>query len=123
MTENRIGPEDLDSTTSLLRDGAESAGIEGAMSEIDGWQRKLEASGDPGLRPIADQLRQLRELLAAETLDTEAIGRVVLDLGDRTQAVAVSGTASPVADRLQLLSQMLTDDGRAFLEGEFPEGR
>jgi hypothetical protein len=28
----------------------------------------------------------------------------------------VSGTASPVADRLQLLSQLLTDEGRSVVE-------
>ena len=43
----------------------------------------------------------------------------------------MSGTASPVADRLQLLSQLLTDEGRSVTEqaerstteGEAPGGR
>ncbi len=116
MTENRIGAEDLDSTTSALNEGVQSLAIERAISEVDGWQKKLEASGDPGLQPIADNLAELKELLAAETLDAGAIGRLLVGLGDRTQAVAVSGTASPVADRLQLLSQLLTDEGRSVVE-------
>jgi hypothetical protein len=65
--------------------------------------------------------------LTAEQLDAGAIGRLLTELGDRTQAVAVSGTASPVADRLQLL----TDEGRSVTEqaehstteGEAPGGR
>ncbi len=116
MTENRIGAEDLDSTTSALNEGVRSLAIERAISEVDGWQKKLESSGYPGLQPIADNLAELKELLAAETLDAGAIGRLLVGLGDRTQAVAVSGTASPVADRLQLLSQLLTDEGRSVVE-------
>jgi hypothetical protein len=123
MTENRITSEDFDATTAALNRGVRSLGIERAISEIDGWRRKLEASGDPGLQPVADDLGRLRELLTAEEPDVEAIGRMLVDLGDRAQAVAVSGTASPVADKLQLLSQMLTDEGRSLLEGEYPEGR
>ena len=121
MTENRIEPEDFDSTTSALREGVRSIAIERAISEIDRWRGKLEASGDPGLRPIFDDLTRLKELLAAETLDVEAIGRLLIDLGDRTQAVAVSGTATPVADRLQLLSQLLTDEGRSMRGEELPQ--
>ena len=123
MTESGIRNEDFDSTTSALREGVESLEIGRAVSEVDGWQKRLEASGDPGLQPIADSLGELKDLLTAETLDTKAIGRLLVDLGDRTQAVAVSGTATPVADRLQLLSTQLTDEGRLVLEGEYPEGR
>ena len=131
MTENRIGAEDFDSTTSALNQGVRSLAIERAVSEVDGWQKTLEASGDPGLQPIADNLGELKELLTAETLDARAIGRLLVELGDRTQAVAVSGTASQVADRLQLLSQLLTDEGRSVVEeverstteGEAPGGR
>ena len=122
MTENEIRTEDFDSTTSALREGVRSVGIEQAVAEIDGWREKLEASGDPGLRPIADELGQLKEQLTAESPDESAIGRLLVDLGDRAEAVAVSGTASPVADKLQLLSTMLTDEGRIMLEGEYPEG-
>jgi hypothetical protein len=123
MTEDLIKNEDFDSTTSALREGVRGLAIERAVSEVDGWQKRLEASSDPGLQPIADNLGELKELLTAETLDAGAIGRLLVDLGDQTQAVAVSGTASPVADRLQLLSTILTDEGRLTVEGEYPEGR
>jgi hypothetical protein len=101
-----------------------SLSLERAISEADNWQKKLENSDDPGLRPIADDLRELKELLAAEeAYDDTAVGRKLLELGERAQAVAVSGTATPVADKVQLLSHLLTEEGRSILEGEYPEGR
>ncbi len=131
MTENRITGEDIDSTTAALNQGVRRLAIERAVSEVEGWREKLEASGDPGLQPIAGNLGEVKELLTAEQLDAGAIGRLLTEVGDRTQAVAVSGTASPVADRLQLLSQLLTDEGRSVTEqaehstteGEAPGGR
>ena len=124
MTEKHIRSEDLDSIISTLEEGVRSLPIERAISEVDGWQKKLEASDDPGLQPIVGNLRELKELLAAkETFDDPAVGRLLVELGDRAQAVAVSGTATPVADKLQLLSHILTDEGRLILEGEYPEGR
>lgn len=121
MTENRIRDEDFDSTTAMLREGIRQVAIERAIAEVDGWQKKLEASNDPGLQPIARNLRELKELLAAEELDVEEIGRLLVELGDQTQAVAVSGTASPVADKLQLLSRLLTDEGRTIRGEEIPQ--
>jgi hypothetical protein len=121
VAENRIRDEDFDSTTAMLREGVRQAAIERAISEVDGWQKKLEASGDPGLQPIASNLRELKELLAAEELDVEEVGRLLVELGDQTQAVAVSGTASPVADKLQLLSRLLTDEGRTMRGEEIPQ--
>ena len=131
VTEKRIEPEDFDSTISALNEGVRSLPTERVVSEVEGWQKKLEASGDPGLKPIADNLRELKEVVTAETLDRKAMGQLLLELGHRAQAVAVSGTASPVADRLQLLSQLLTDEGRSIVEeverstteGEAPGGR
>ena len=124
MTEKHIRSEDLDSIISTLEEGMRSLPLERAISEVDGWQKKLEASDDPGLQPIVGNLRELKELLAAkETFDDPAVGRLLVELGDRAQAVAVSGTASPVADKLQLLSHILTDEDRLILKGEYPEGR
>ena len=121
MMENRIRDEDFDSTTTMMREGVRQVAIARAISEVDGWQKKLEASGEPGLQPIAGNLRELKELLAAEELDVEEIGRLLVELGDQTQAVAVSGTASPVADKLQLLSRLLTDEGRTMRGEEIPQ--
>jgi len=55
VTTGRVEPEDFDPTTSALRDGIENFAIRQALSEIDGWEQKLEESGDPQLAPIAVQ--------------------------------------------------------------------
>jgi hypothetical protein len=123
VTEKNIRDEDLDSTIATLEEGLRSLPVERAISEVDGWQKKLEASGDPGLKPIVVNLRELKELLAAKgTFEDPDVARLLVELGERAQAVAVSGTASPVADKLQLLSHILTEEGRLILEGEYPEG-
>lgn len=124
MTEKNIRSQDLDALISTLGEGMRSLPLERAIAEADDWQKKLENTGDHDLRPIADDLRELKELLATEeTFDDPTVGRKLLELGERAQAVAVSGTATSVADKLQLLSHLLTEEGRSILGGEYPEGR
>jgi hypothetical protein len=124
LTEKNIRSQDLDALIMTLGEGVRSLSLERAISEADDWQKKLETTGNSGLQPIADDLREFKELLAAEeTFDDPAVGRKLLEFGERAQAVAVSGTATPVADKLQLLSHLLTEEGRSILEGEYPEGR
>ena len=131
MTENRTKSEDVDSTTALSNEGVRSIAIERAVSEIEGWRRRLEASGDPGLQPIAGNPGELEWLLTVDKLDAGAVGRLLTEPAYRTEAVVVSQTASPIAGKLQLLSQLLTDQGRSVTEeaqrsttqGEAPVGR
>ena len=66
--------EDVDSTTALLNQGVRSIAIERAVSEMEGWRKKLEASGDPGLQPIAGNLVELERLLTADQTDAAAVG-------------------------------------------------
>ena len=66
MTENRIRSEDVDSTTVLLNGGVRKIATERAVSEMEGWRGKLEASGDPDLQPIAGNLAELERLLTAD---------------------------------------------------------
>lgn len=83
-----------------MNQGVRSIAIERAVPEMEGWQRKLEVSGNPGLQPIAGNLTELEWLLTADESDAAAIGRLLTELGDRTEAVVVSGTATPIADKL-----------------------
>lgn len=63
------------------------------LLEIDRWEQRLEESGDSQLAPIAENLRQLRALLTADTLDGTAIGLLLGVLGEQVHGVA-SGAAS-----------------------------
>ena len=113
VTVGRIVPEDLDSTISALLSGVEDLAIERALSEIDGWERKLEESDDPQLAPIAENLRQLRALLTAGSLDRAAIGLLLGVLGEQVQSVASGSLGESVAGRLQQLGGLLATEGRA----------
>jgi hypothetical protein len=113
-TAGRIVPEDLDSTISALLSGVEDLPIERALSEIDGWERKLEESDDPQLAPIAENLRQLRALLTASSLDGAAIGVLLSVLGEQVQSVASGSLGESVAGRLQQLGGLLATEGRAI---------
>ena len=77
LTANHVASGDFEPTISTLRGGVENIAIERALSEIDRWEQKLEESGDSQLAPIAENLRQFRALLTADTLDVTAIGLAV----------------------------------------------
>ena len=73
--------------------GVRSIAIGLAVSELEGRRRKLEASDDPGLQPIAGNLVELERPLAADEPVAATTGRLLTELGDRTEAV-VSETAT-----------------------------
>lgn len=113
VTTNRVEPEDFDPTISALRGGVENIAIERALSEIDGWEQKLEESGDPQLAPIAENLRQLRALLTADRLDGVAIGLLMSVLGEQVHAVASGSLGESIVGRLRLLGGLLATEGHA----------
>ena len=112
VTTKRVEPEDFDHTISALRGGVENIGIERALSEIDGWEQKLEESGDPQLVPIAENLRQLRALLMADRLDGTAIGLLLGVLGEQVHSVASGSLGESIGGKLRLLSGLLVTEGR-----------
>ncbi len=113
VTTDRVEPEDFDPTISTLREGVENLAIERALSEIDGWEQKLEESCDPQLAPIAENLRQLRALLTADRLDGAAIGVLLAVLGEQVNGVASGSLGESVSGKLRQLGGLLTTEGRA----------
>ena len=82
------------------------------LLEIDRWEQRLEESGDSQLAPIAENLRQLRALLTADTLDGTAIGLLLGVLGEQVHGVASGSLGESVGDKLRLLSGLLVTEGR-----------
>ncbi len=113
ITTGRVEPEDFDRTISALQGGAENIVIERAFSEIDGWEQKLEESGDPQLAPIAENLRQLRTLLTADSLDGGTIGVLMSVLGEQVDGVASGSLGESVGGKLRQLGGLLATEGRA----------
>ena len=110
--EEHITAGDLSRLLELFRGRVYRASIEKAIEEIEGWQRKLEATGGPDLASIAENLGQLRTLLAADHLDADAVGWLLSELGEQTVRVGGSGVPEAVDERLQRLGGLLDADGR-----------
>jgi hypothetical protein len=110
--EERITVGDLSGVLELFRGRVYRASVEQAIGAVEDWRRKLEATGDPDLVPIAENLGKLRTLLAAEHLDAEAVGWLLSELGEQTVRVGGSGVPEAVDERLQRLGGLLDADGR-----------
>ena len=113
--EERITVGDLSGLLELFQGRVYRASIEKAIEEVEGWRRKLEASGDPDLASIAENLSELRTLLAADHLDADAVGWLLSELGEQTVRVGGSGVPEAVDERLQRLGGLLDADGRMML--------
>ena len=112
VTANNVAAEDFEPTISVLRGGVENIAIERALLEIDRWEQKLEEAGDSQLAPIAENLRQLRALLTADTLDVTGIGLLLRVLGEQVHGVASGSLGESVGGKLRLLSGLLVTEGR-----------
>ena len=112
MTEDRITPEHLDATLETFRGRVYRASRERAIEEVRGWRRRLEATGEPDLTSIAEYLRELEILLAAEQLDAGAVAEILSKLGEQTVRVGGSGVPEAVDEKLQRLGGLLDADGR-----------
>ncbi len=112
MTEDRITPEHLDATLETFRGRVYRASTERAIEEVRGWRRRLEASGELDLTSIAEKLRELEILLAAEQLDAGAVAEILSKLGEQTVRVGGSGVPEAVDEKLQRLGGLLDADGR-----------
>jgi hypothetical protein len=113
VTTGRIEPEDFDPTTSALRDGVENFAIGRALSEINGWEQKLEESGAHQLAPIAENLRQRRALLTAEGLDGGIIGMLMGVLGEQVAGMASSRLRERIGGKLRQMSGLHANEWRA----------
>jgi hypothetical protein len=110
----RITSQDFDPTLSALEGGIAQLTIAQALAEIETWERKLEATGDPELQAIAGNLGALRGLLTADDIDASVTGPLLTTLGEQVQGVASGGSGAQVADKLRRLGELLTSEGRSL---------
>jgi hypothetical protein len=101
---------ELGITVSALQSGVTNIPPEAAVTNIDGWVQRLQASNDPALEQIADNLTQLRTMLSSGHLDGVAIGQVLTQLGAQTTDAAANADTS-VQGQLQELGRLLTQAG------------
>jgi hypothetical protein len=127
VPETHTTTEHLDTTLETFRGRVYRASMDRALEEVRSWRSRLEATGDPDLTSIAENLGELEALLAAEHLDAEAVGRLMSELGEQTVRVGGSGVPEAVDEKLQRLGGLLDADGRmlCILSGrkDAPAGR
>ena len=104
----------LEQAVAVLQGGVERPGMERALRVIETWEQRLAASESPELIPISDNLADLRIQLLAGDSAPEAVGRLLVTLGEQVGSVAESEIGAPVADRLSQLSALLTGQGNAL---------
>ena len=127
VPETHTTTEHLDTTLETFRGRVYRASMDRALEEVRSWRSRLEATGDPDLTSIAENLGELEALLAAEHLDAEAVGWLMSELGEQTVRVGGSGVPEAVDEKLQRLGGLLDADGRMLriLSGhkDTPAGR
>jgi hypothetical protein len=101
----------LDSTVAALQGGVQRLGVDAALPVIESWEKRLGASGDPELTPIAGNLGALRAQLSASDFDQAAVGQLLATLGEQVQRVANTDIQIEVADKLSQLSVLLSSEG------------
>jgi hypothetical protein len=112
MSESGSNPQSVDfnSTLAALNTDATSLNPSTAVGAIDGWQRRLEQSGEPEVLPIAKDLGELKRLLTTDPLNGAAIGTVLQRLGSQTIAANERGKHG-VASVVHQLGLRLTQIG------------
>lgn len=84
-----------------------------AVNRIDDWRREILNTERDDLRPIADDLEHLHGLLVGEHLDGAAIGDLLAQLGERTEAAA-DGADEVLQKGLHRLGSLLRHAGNAL---------
>jgi hypothetical protein len=89
-----------------------------ALPMIRRLEEHLDATNVEPLDQIASGLEELREELGKQQIDGNRVGRILIDLGNRTNAVGgnaqIAGSAAP---RLTRLGELLTQGGQQLTRG------
>lgn len=94
---------DLDKTISILQEDLTSVPAEEAIAIIESWQKQLAGTD------IAEELDELKSILADGGDDSEMLGSLLADLGEDTIAMADSDDINEdVATKIEQLGELLS---------------
>ena len=102
-------------TFGLFTAGFEQVTAEAAVRNIEGWQARLEATGDENLASLSEDLGAFAEALQASP-EGAAIAEQLVNLGERTGEIAANVGDEDVARRLTTLAYVLQEAGRTVQE-------
>jgi hypothetical protein len=107
----------LEQTIAALEAGPTSLNPDTALHLVDLWHAAVLDEDDLDLGDVADGLAELRDLLAADTLDGAAIGDVLLRLGEATQVAAQAAADERLTPTLERLATLLSYGGNLLSGG------
>jgi hypothetical protein len=94
---------DLDKTISILQEDLTSVPAEEAIAIIENWQKQLAGTD------IAEELDELKSILADGGDDSEVLSSLLADLGEDTIAMADSDDINEdVATKIEQLGELLS---------------
>ena len=99
-------------TFGLFTMGLGQASAQAAVQNIQGWQARLEATGDEQLVSLSGDLGSLAEALQAASPDSAAIAEQLVGLGEQTDEIASNVDDEDLARRLSTLSYVLQEVGQ-----------
>lgn len=113
--------QSLDSTLATLSGGVANIAIGRALAETEYWELRLERSGRPGLRQVAENVGTLRRMLESGKHDAPAVGALLITIGEQVWQISsdMDGEDPDIAGRLERLGDLLASAGRS-LSGRGP---
>ena len=104
---------ELAATIDDLERGLPNLPLAKAVNRIDDWRREILDTEREDLRPIADNLGKLHQALTGDGLDGRKIGRLLVTLGEQTEAAA-DGADERLRNGLRRLGSLLRHAGSAL---------
>lgn len=97
----------FDSTIKHIAEGVQGFTVAAATKNIEGWAATLEKVDSPAAKAIIKDLEALKKHLHADTLNGEAIRKLVAKLGTETIAIAkkIEGKGT---EKIQALGEALS---------------
>ena len=104
----------LEQTAAALESGVTGLSIDAALQIVDFWHGEVLAEDELDLGDVGAGLGELRDLLAADTLDGAAIGATLVRLGEATQVAAQQARDARMTPMLERLATLLSRAGNAL---------
>lgn len=108
----------LDSTIRAFDDGLTNLSTDAAISVLDGWTDKINASGRKDLEGIAQLLQQISGLLQNRPVPGRQIGDLLKRVGAHTAEVASTADGDAEAEQLRKLGGLCKAAGTALAGDE-----
>lgn len=105
--------EGLDAVVDILEQDPSKSDPKSAVGEIDRWYDLLHKSEDEGLKALATELKQLKQLLKASKTKGADLSEKLIEIGEQTTAAAANAGRG-FKGVIQKLGKVLTTFGKSL---------